>query len=70
MKPQARTVLEHLKLGKAITSLDALALYGISRLAARIGEIRAAGYEVTADRRSVTKADGTTAHVASYRLGG
>lgn len=45
--PQARTILKHLLDGKVITPMKALSVYGISRLAACIYEIRTrAGYTV------------------------
>lgn len=49
LTPQAKTVLKHLegRLG-AITPMEALVSYGISRLAATIYEIRRAGHEVNA----------------------
>lgn len=50
MTPQAKTVLNHLKGGKHITPLEALGVYGIFRLAARILEIREEGYEVAMTR--------------------
>ncbi len=46
MTPQAKIVLSHLKSGKHITALEALGVYGIFRLAARILEVRAEGYVV------------------------
>lgn len=46
MTPQARKVLTHLKRKKSITPLEAIGVYGIYRLAARIYEIRAAGHQV------------------------
>jgi len=44
--PQDRTVLAHLKAGKEITPMKALVVYGLSRLAAQIHNIRRAGYNV------------------------
>jgi len=40
LTPQAKTVLRHLEKGKTLTPLEALGVYGIYRLAARIMEIR------------------------------
>lgn len=50
MTPQAKTVLNHLKSGRHITPLEALGVYGVYRLAARILEIKAAGYNVVTER--------------------
>lgn len=46
LSPQARTVLAHLKRHGDITPMKALTVYGISRLASCIHEIRKAGYSV------------------------
>jgi hypothetical protein len=46
LTPQAKTVLTHLRAGKPLTPMKALTIYGISRLAACIYEIRKAGYTV------------------------
>ena len=46
MKPQTKQVLGWLKAGNTITSMQARKLFGIERLAARIGEIRDAGHDV------------------------
>lgn len=44
--PQARKVLRHLEKYKSITPLEALGVYGIFRLAARIYELRREGFDV------------------------
>lgn len=46
MTPQAQKVLKHLKRKKSITPLEAIGVYGIYRLAARIHELRQAGIAV------------------------
>jgi Helix-turn-helix domain len=46
MKPQTKTVLSFLSRGRTLTALQALQRFGIARLAARIDEIRHAGYAV------------------------
>lgn len=62
--PQDRTVLAHLKSGKAITPMKALVVYGLSRLAAHIHNIRKIGYTVTK-----TMATDESGHkYASYKL--
>lgn len=43
LSPQARKVLLHLEKHKSITPLEALGVYGIFRLAARIWELRQIG---------------------------
>lgn len=52
LKPQAKTVLAHLRGDgqrrppKHITPMEAMTVYGISRLAACIRELRVAGYSI------------------------
>ena len=46
MTPQTKKVLGWLQAGNTITAMQARKLFGIDRLAARIGEIRDAGYDV------------------------
>lgn len=57
-------VLKHLKSGKTLSPLEALGIYGIYRLAARIFELREAGHEITAD----IKDDGQGRTYAEYSL--
>jgi len=52
LKPQARTVLTHMRNHDHISPMKALAVYGISRLAACIYEIRKAGYRIDAQIKS------------------
>lgn len=47
LTPQARKVLLHLEKNKSITPLEALGVYGIFRLAARIWELREIGKQIT-----------------------
>jgi len=44
---QCSNILKHLEEGKSITPIDALNLFGVFRLAARISDIRNAGHEIT-----------------------
>lgn len=50
MKPQTRTVLRLLRERRSLSPLEALTLGAGFRLAARIAELRAAGYDVRCDR--------------------
>lgn len=63
-------MLAHLKAGGTLTQDEAHERYGIGRLAARVGELRAAGHNVTTKMERVPKADGSTAVIARYALGG
>jgi len=46
---QNKRILEHLSLGRTLTSLEALSLFGSLRLAARISDIRANGNNVISE---------------------
>lgn len=43
---QTDAILEHLKSGKSLTGLEALNVYQCFRLAARIKDLRAEGYDI------------------------
>lgn len=63
-------MLAHLKAGGTITQDEAHARFGIGRLAARVGELRAAGHNVMTKMETVPKGDGSKAVIARYMLGG
>lgn len=48
---QKQKVLRHLNTGEHITPLEAIGLYGIYRLAARIEELRREGYHIVTTMR-------------------
>ena len=62
---QTQAVLNHLKTGEAITPLDALHLFGIFRLSARIKNLREVGYRI--NTRLVKTPAGKV--IAEYRMG-
>jgi hypothetical protein len=43
-------ILDYLKLGKSLTSLEALNAFGCFRLASRINELCKQGYNIVSDR--------------------
>lgn len=47
LPPQTALVLTHLERNRTISPLEAFGVYGITRLAARIHELRVAGYGIT-----------------------
>jgi len=49
MITQTKRILEHLQLGKSITPLEALHLFGTFRLSAIIYNLRQDGYEIRTD---------------------
>jgi len=65
MKSQADMILTRLRLGYSITPIEALKLFGCFRLAARIGELREAGYTIHTEWEK----DETGKRHARYRLG-
>ena len=65
-RTQGGRILAHLLTGEALTALEALDRFGCSRLAARIGDIKAMGYSVHA--KMVTLDSGK--RVSVYSLGG
>jgi len=46
MKSQTKNLLSHLESGRSITPIEALSLYGIFRLGARILDLRQSGYRI------------------------
>lgn len=46
---QTNRVLEHLSQGRTLTALQALALFGCFRLAARIADIKRKGFDVKSE---------------------
>ncbi len=66
MKPQTIKVLRALQ-ERPLTPLEALRDLGVGRLAARVQELREAGYPVVTERVAVPTRDGE-AVVARYRL--
>ena len=65
---QKARILSHLKNGHSLTQGEALKLFGSSRLASRIDELRKEGVEIVTDMIEVDCADGHTATVARYRI--
>lgn len=71
LSKQGQTVLDYLRgnnRANSLTALEAIAKFGIGRLAAVICDLKKQGYRFASDRLSVTKADGSKSVVASYRL--
>ena len=61
---QTKSILEYLKQGNSITSLEALNSFQCMRLASRINDIKNMGYEVISTMTEVN----SRKKVASYRL--
>lgn len=67
LKPQAITILDHLRNVGPITDAQARRRYGIARLGARIYELRGADYGIDRDLIKVRTRSGT-ARVARYSI--
>lgn len=52
---QKREVLQHLRRTGTLTPLEAIGVYGIFRLAARINDLRGDGYSINTEIRRDTK---------------
>ena len=61
---QKEKVLRHLRRGETLTPAEALIVYKVPRLAARIHELKQAGHFISTQM----KTDGEGQHYASYRL--
>lgn len=68
-KSQCDLVLDHLKKRGKLTAHDALRLYGVSRTAARVQELRDSGVNIVTRMVPVIGRSGT-ARVAEYVLAG
>jgi tryptophan synthase beta subunit len=63
---QSAQVLSYMTIFGGISSMDAFKRFNITRLSARIFELRAAGYDITTERHSCKGKKGT---YAVYRIG-
>ena len=61
---QNQQILSHMKTGKDITPLQAIGLYGVYRLAARINDLRKQGVPI----ETVIRTDGQGRTYASYKM--
>ena len=67
MKTQCEKVLQYMKQNGSITSMEAFSKLRITRLSARIYDLRQAGKRITQERRYKKTDDGAT-HYDVYRL--
>lgn len=61
---QKHTVLKHLRNNSHLTPLQAMGVYGIHRLPARILELKQDGHDI----HKITRTDGRGRQYAEYRL--
>jgi hypothetical protein len=66
---QSQRVLRHLEDYGSITQMDAMADYGIMRLASRVDELRKAGHQIITERVEGRNRYGEKCHWARYRMG-
>lgn len=67
-KSQKDMVLDYLKHHVGMTSLTAYDKLGITRLSARISDLRGMGYEIQSVPKKVKNRFGDICNVAEYRL--
>ena len=65
---QKERLLEYLEIYGSITPLEALSHLGIMRLAARISELRKAGYKIKSERVTNENRYGRIINYTRYRL--
>ena len=68
MKPQCKQVLQHMMRHGFITQDRAKEAYGVSRLASRIGDLEADGYEIEHELVSGLNRDRKRVHFSRYSL--
>ena len=67
---QCNKILTYLQLGKSITPIEALELFGCFRLSARIADLRERGYTIKTETVTKKNDDGHTVNFARYSLEG
>lgn len=68
MSRQCHKVLQYMKTHKEITSLEAVVELGITRLSARVWELKHLGYNIGKRPRKVRDRDGVITTVCAYYL--
>lgn len=65
---QTEQVIKHLRLYGKITSWDAFREYGITRLSARIYNLRESGFNIKSEKKTTTTRLGNKTTYAEYTL--
>ncbi len=65
---QRLRIMKHLRKYGAITSMEAIALYGVMRLSARICELEARGVVIGRERKKGANRYGEAVRYVEYRL--
>ena len=67
---QKERILKYLQSGKPLTSMQAINWWGVTRIGARVWELRDEGHNITTTMKAVKTRDGKKTMVASYQLEG
>ena len=65
---QVKLIAEHLIKYGSISSIEAIELFGCTRLSARISDLRKEGWSITSDMATAKNRYGHTSNFAVYRL--
>ena len=65
---QCEQVLQHMRDHGSISTIEAFFNYGITRLSARIWELRRDGYDINTDLVTVKSEKGVKKHYARYKI--
>jgi hypothetical protein len=69
MTPQTQQIYEHMKANRSITQIEAYELYGITRVASRIHELRQQGVGIIKTMKTGKNRFGVNCRYAEYKLG-
>lgn len=66
---QCQWILAHLENGGSLTPLEAIQMYSVGRLAARISDLRRSGHNIKGDMVTVKNQFGKDCRVKRYYMG-
>ena len=69
-KSHIELIREHLIKYGSISSIEAIELFGCTRLSARISDLRKRGWPITSEMATAKNRYGHTTNYAVYRMGG
>lgn len=65
---QCDRIIRHMQDYGSISSMEAMQEYGIMRLASRVNDLRAQGYDIVSETKTGKNRYGEATHYAVYRL--
>lgn len=65
---QCDRIIRHMQDYGSISSMEAIQEYGILRLASRVNDLRAQGYDIVSETKTGKNRYGEATHYAVYRL--